>query len=162
MCLKKYVALVDGFCESNGSYYAKAGGSYAIFEVPKEEFHPPIEVLKDPIIFNSKFLFNKIEGERIQTNNVAEAEAMFLLLSELVNNNLLKPDNSVIIYSDSTLVINQVKQVFKINNTQLRKTYKRINEVFQQYKIKYEKSIWESLIIKHVSGNIMKRTVIGH
>lgn len=162
MSRDKYIAISDGFCENNGSYYAKSGGSYAVFKVPNDELHPALETLKDPILFNHRFSFNKIDGEKVTTNNVAEGLTLYCLLLDLQTKHILDPKNFVTIYMDSKLIAQQVKKMCKINNPQLKNIHKKIDTLFKDYRDKYKEEVWKSLQIKLVSGIVMKQTIIDH
>lgn len=158
----KFIALVDGFCQDNGSFWAVAGGSYAVFKVPDDQLCPPLHTLTDPIISNLRFTLHNVHGERVTTNNVAEAQAMLMLFQELLNSNIINPTTFTTIFSDSILTINQTKGLYKINDVKLKRIHSNIAELFKNYKIKHNESIWNSMQLKHISGNLMKQTIIDH
>jgi len=158
-----YLSLCDGYAKNNGSYKAEAGGSYAIFKVDSlEDALVDVTLLKDPLIHVSKFNFINFEGEKISTNNGAEALSIFALLLELINRDILNPNNRHLILSDSNLIITQILGLSKINNVLLKKIHRKIQEVFINYRKQYGEIISKSLRIQHIPGDIMKKTIIGH
>lgn len=154
-----YVALCDGFCTNNGKVGAQAGGSYVVYEI--ETPTPPdvtiIQQTQEPLLKDLRFTFKDVT-----TNNVAEATSLLVLLSALIENKILAPKNFVNILMDSELTINQVKGIYKITKPHLRAVHNRIQILITKYKADYGVRIWDSLKIRHISGDTMKMTAIGH
>ena len=151
-----YIALCDGWCENNGQSSAMAGGSYLIYQVDSPVV-PDLTQMTNPLHQEIRFSFTGIT-----TNNVAEAETLFILLTELKNRGYLTPENYIIIFMDSRLTIDQVKGLSRVKNPKLIGVHQRIQKIIKDYEETHRDKFWRSVRLRHISGDTMKQTEIGH
>ena len=152
----KYICYCDGGCNGNGTNGASAIGSYAIYRWYTEDpkVHPHHVTLNEndkPLVHESRIPL-AIEGRH--TNNIAEIKALQLLLMRLDHMHILQ-EQVVEIYSDSELIINQFYGVFGIKNQYLQKIHMEIKDFLATHKPFNLELLW-------ISGDKMKRTIIGH
>lgn len=151
----------DGFCEDNGKASAVAGGSYAIYSIDgdKEPSHEELSLLT-PIHHEERFLLNTCGTK--PTNNVAEAQALLQLTTHLISQGLLAPENKVVVFMDSQLIMYQVLGAYKVKDQKIKQVLKNLYTVFKKWETKHDLKIKDHLDLRWIPGTVMKKTVIGH
>jgi|GEM_PF-6428114 len=171
---KVYLALCDGFCSNNGQPDAVAGVSYVAFDVtdwsgmpvPSRDAMQRLNNDATPVIRQVRKYFSQIaapaRADMCPTNNLAEATALAQLITEAYHAGVIHPDNFVHIWTDSQLIVRQVLGLSKVNNKQLEKQYQYLDSIGLRYKIEHDRSLWDNLVIKHITGKLMKYGPIDH
>lgn len=163
--MKQYIAYVDGGCPGNGRSADQMFGSYLVYDVtgiPPDKIDHDDLWEQEPFVENLRFTIAKMPDIPKVTNNVAEILSLYLLLTELLKRNIASPDDQIIIYCDSELVVNQMIGAYKVKHQHLRKAYKLITRLFDQYSEKHGASMWDVVTLQWISGQTMKETRIGH
>lgn len=156
--MKKYHCFVDGGCYDNGGMNASAYGSYHIYDTTDMDY-PTVDLLIPitPVLQQMRF---PISEER-RTNNVAEARAMHLLLQTLLAQKYLNAENRITIYSDSQLIINQLKGIYATKDRHLFRIHQDTYRVLQKWENKFNVVPNELLSLERIPGTEMKK-VLGH
>jgi ribonuclease HI len=100
------------------------------------------------------------------TNNIAEALAVFLLISTLHNLKYFAKGR-VEVFCDSQLIVNQLKGFYATKDASLLKIHRQTYHIFEQIKkdLKVNKdlevNLSDALTLTHISGVDMK-LVLGH
>ncbi len=171
---KVYLALCDGFCSNNGQPDAVAGVSYLAFDVtgwscapvPSRDVMQRLNNGATPVIRQVRKNLSQIAApawaDMYPTNNLAEAAALVQLIAEAYRAGVIHPDNFVHIWSDSELIVRQVVGLSRVNNTKLVKQYEYLDIIALMYKFEHDRSLWDNLVIKHITGKLMKYGPIDH
>lgn len=69
----------------------------------------------------------------IQTNNYAEYSALILALKQLHN-----PQQEVLFYLDSMLVVQQIKGLYKVKNANIRPLYEQVMQLIQGRNVQFQ------------------------
>ena len=99
-------------------------------------------------------------GEKIgaKTNNVAEYSALIRALEHLVKM-ISNPDEKILIYSDSELLVKQINGIYKVKNKKLKTLYDKAKSLLKNFKnieIKHivrEKNTVSDWIVNRVLDN---------
>jgi len=99
-------------------------------------------------------------GEKIdaKTNNVAEYSALIRALEHLVKM-ISNPDEKILIYSDSELLVKQINGIYKVKNKKLKTLYDKAKGLLKNFKnieIKHivrEKNTVSDWIVNRVLDN---------
>ncbi len=99
-------------------------------------------------------------GEKIgaKTNNVAEYSALIRALENLVKM-ISNPDEKILIYSDSELLVKQINGIYKVKNKKLKTLYDKAKSLLKNFKnieIKHivrEKNTVSDWIVNRVLDN---------
>jgi ribonuclease HI len=157
------MAFVDGGCTGNGSQNGKAYGSYHVYDVTNIPNITPQEApLRGKLVLDSgRIDINANSWNTRPTNNLAEAVSMMLLLTTLNNKGLMSPKNTVDIYCDSELVLNQLMGVYRTKNPSLLKIHQGTYDVIHKYEKQHNTSWHLNTSLNKISGDDMK-LILGH
>jgi len=152
-----YDAYVDGGCRNNGSVDAEAYGS---FVVVKRGENVVLGKSEDALFQVDRAILNF--GDNVKpTNNLAEAQSMFMLIATLNEGGILAKGNHTVIHSDSQLIIKQLSGEFKVNKKSLLKIYRNIYRLYKVIEEREDVRMHELLTLKKISGDEMKQ-ILGH
>lgn len=158
----QYVIYADGSCENNGRQDASMEGSFAAFELADEDTVVHEDLLgRVPIVHESRRRLLPFEGGQ-PTNNMAEALSLHMAVAFACTRKLLAPGNRVLLFMDSELILKQFTGLYKTKNSLLRKIYRSIYDMLARHSQGIGDNALKYLKVDWVSGDIMKRSVIGH
>ena len=161
-------AFVDGGCLKNGTSEAEGYGSYKIYDIAPTVLGGIVpdnlaELIEQDqlveVMSNVRFPLTQ-QGKRM-TNNIAEACSMQMLLAYLLNSKKISQDYYVVVFSDSQLILNQLRGIYRVNNAWLSDIYKNINRMIQNFERKFGERVWGVVQMHHISGDDMKK-ILGH
>lgn len=157
-----YLVYADGACENNGRTDACIEGSFAVYEFEEEQVIDHSSLFgKPPLYHAQRHRLVPFEG-KVPTNNMAEALTLHMALSWACENNVLRPDNLVHIFMDSELVLRQFTGSYVTRNATLFRIYRKIYDMLADYSRKIGDNVEKFIRLDWVSGEIMKKSVIGH
>jgi ribonuclease HI len=159
---KQYLAFVDGGCLKNGSHLAEAYGSYKVYDISTFEALPGNDLVltMTPCLEQIRFPVHHKSGR--VTNNIAEATAMFMLISSLHRLGYFQRGR-VQVCCDSLLVINQLLGLYATKDENLLTIHRQTFKVFAQIQegLGPDKVMADVLVLTKISGDDMK-VVLGH
>lgn len=71
-----------------------------------------------------------------QKKGITNNEAEYLAIVEAVNSSLVKPEDPLLIYSDSQVVVNQLNKKWNIKSKKLRKLFIRVLDIINERGLK--------------------------
>jgi hypothetical protein len=153
-----FIGLADGFCKNSIT-----GGSYIVYDnVTELDPKSKNEFLKlnDLTPYITKCLY--YHPKECRTNNNAEARTLHDLLICMRDNNILHPNNQILLLSDSKIVIQMVKGIYKCKSAALRSVIRNIHGLASWYRTIYNIPISKTVHIEHVPGVWQKLGPIKH
>ncbi len=165
---KEYVALVDGTCTKNGEPGAAGGGSYIVYDISSIKQPAGTYLFEDmkylptfpKVLCEQNFKLAKTKGR--MTNNIAEARSMQLLVADSVKHNLLGPNSRLSVFGDSKLIINQLLGIWSISTRALVDIHTTTTQLLESAIKQHDTELEKMFTLTWVSGNLMKKTEIGH
>lgn len=155
-----YVCLADGFCNT-----CNTGGSYMCYSMPNVNFFnykDKATFLKlnalTPQIKQHKYSHPK----HIRTNNCAEAQTIYDCLEHLHNDNILHPNNRILLLTDSQICLRLIYGIYKCRSPALKDIINQIKSIGTRFKVLFNEPIKTCLRIEHISGVYQKAGPIQH
>lgn len=151
--ITEYTCYVDGGCTNNGKCNASAYGSYKIFKNDNKE-----DLVHEDCLFGLGGLGRVGRA----TNNMAEGVSINKLLTYLLSSDLVsEEDIKIVINSDSELLINQIKGIYKTKKANMKQIAKDRQQILEKIKKCTGKDPWRLFSFNKISRNRIV-AVLGH